>query len=34
MMILDSLNSGYQLIRENITKGIPDLHEAIDVGID
>ncbi|KAM4117876.1 hypothetical protein ACB094_02G158800 [Castanea mollissima] len=23
---------GYQRIRENVTKGIPDMHEAIDVG--
>lgn len=24
---------GYQRIGENITKGIPDMHEAIDVGL-
>lgn len=24
---------GYQRIGENITKGVPDIHEAIDVGL-
>nr|POE71523.1 putative 2-oxoglutarate-dependent dioxygenase [Quercus suber] len=24
---------GYQRIRENVTKGIPDMHEAMDVGL-
>lgn len=29
---LSSLCRGYQRIGENITKGVPDIHEAIDVG--
>lgn len=24
---------GYQRVGENITKGVPDMHEAIDVGV-
>lgn len=30
---LNSACRGYQRIGENITKGVPDIHEAIDVGI-
>jgi len=27
------VNRGYQRIGENVTKGIPDIHEAIDVSV-
>lgn len=29
----NSLHRGYQRVGENITKGVPDMHEAIDVGL-
>lgn len=39
MNLIDLLNCvltfesrGYQRVGENVTKGLPDMHEAIDVG--
>lgn len=32
-MTADKGYRGYQRIGENITKGVPDIHEAIDVGL-